>query len=120
MCTETLTLTFSVVKNAPTFVEVRDEHGHSRAFEKGRQPLELSADEKTVTVVVAKKLWERRMKRLPEKAPVNERKASKPVAKKTRKCLICKHDFPQEKNQYICQPCKSTANWKSGGDYSFA
>ena len=36
-----------------------------------------------------------------------------------RKCLRCRQEFDHAVNR-VCDPCKESADWKSGGDYSVA
>lgn len=47
---------------------------------------------------------------------------SNPIAKeapvvKQRKCLKCRMPFQAEKHNFLCQPCKSSSEWRSGGSF---
>lgn len=75
---------------------------------------------KSFTVDLPEAVINRRLNRVyDEPAPKNDKKAK---AKKTvtRKCMLCKHEFEADPAHRICTPCKSTGNWKSGGEYAIA
>lgn len=38
-----------------------------------------------------------------------------------RRCLKCRHEFkPEHKGNFVCDDCKKTKAWKTGGDYTVA
>jgi hypothetical protein len=108
---EMITVELAFVKDAPTYVEGTDSRGFSRAFEKSTHQFRRDK----LFVEVDKRLWERRMARTPLVKPA---RLTAKKAKKTKKCLLCKHDFDDQPQIRICGHCKKTANWQSGGDFS--
>lgn len=85
------------------YVVGEDEHGSQRWFRRtGEVPFEITGDD--LVVVVDETAWKRRQKSYaPDK-----------VETKKRKCLSCRNEFAAEKNQYVCNSCKSTHNWRQG------
>lgn len=44
-----------------------------------------------------------------------------PTAAPPIKCLRCRREFASEgKHNRVCDPCKNTVSWGTGGDYSVA
>lgn len=107
----TVRVQLKFVRETGEYIIAKDDTGKERWFDR-RKIISSVIGRGTVTVILDRKSWARRLASMSPKAPSSE--------KKDRKCLNCGHTFPAEKNIYICQPCKSTSAWKSGADYSVA
>ena len=86
---------------------VGEHDGREFWFEKAK--LEAwSVEPRGLQITIDESAWERRT-RAGRTAP-----APAATAFKTRKCLCCKQPFAAERVQYVCTPCKATANWREG------
>jgi len=69
-----------------------------------------SAEPSGLQITIDAAAWERRLK--------SGRTAAEETVPSTgfklRKCLVCKTPFSAHRVQYVCGPCKQTANWRDG------
>lgn len=113
------TVSFQYVKTVGNYVVGVEKEGRERWFTISKiTSYEINGE--TLTVTLPKKDWDRRLK-----SDITNDEVKKPIVRvkaeaaaahtgETRKCLLCRHPFPKEKNIYICEPCKTTSNWQSG------
>jgi len=115
MCTSnTVFLALTLDRQNNTFIVGHDAEGRRWSFRK--QDVTFEIDGELLAVHVDRKRYERILNRESERAPMAEVKKTR----RTRKCLRCKNEFQADAVTYICSPCKNTAAWRSGGDYSVA
>lgn len=114
--TNLIQLRLPLVKEAATYVDVRDPNGVVRSFRFDRFPVQIDRAAGTVIVEMDEKAWTKRVGRSPEVVADRQKKAKK----QTRKCLNCSHPFLADPAHRICPPCKKTSAWASGGDYALA
>jgi hypothetical protein len=81
---------------------VANDDGRERWFDKSK--LDVRVEGGTVVAMIDAKQWRGRVKNSSHpKAPT-----------KLKKCLCCRQSAALEKNQYICNSCKQTPDWKDG------
>lgn len=112
--TDRIRVELSFQRENPTFVVGTEADGSRRSFRK--QDIVFSRQGEKIVVEVDRKRYERMCGRISEKAPMAARKSKRLV----RKCLNCRHPFNADPVTFICTPCKKTAAWQSGGEYSLA
>ena len=80
-----------------------DEQGNERWFERKKYP-GACYDGAVLRVTVDAKQWAKRL------ACQN----SVRTERKVRHCMRCRRSFTADTNQFICDPCKKSDDWKTG------
>ena len=102
----TVTVAMGLKKDTGRYL-VGVHRGREYWFEKAK--LEAwSVEPSGLQISIDESAWERRVN-ADRTAPAVE-----VAAHKMRKCLLCKEPFAAGRVQYVCGPCKNTANWREG------
>lgn len=109
---EKINVAFSFKKELPKYLVGVDDHGIERWFDRSKYEcwVQLQNDpagrDPILMVRLTTKEWEKRQQAVEPKEV---------VFTKARKCLCCSTTFQAEKHMFVCDPCKATTAWKTGG-----